>query len=74
MSLTQLTNFAQRYAEAWCGPAPDGVAGFYAENGSLAVNDIAPAVGRAAITEVARGFMNTFPDMKVTMDQVTPTP
>ena len=74
MSLTQLTNFAQRYAEAWCSPAPDGVAGFYAENGSLAVNDIAPAVGRAAITEVARGFMNTFPDMKVTMDQVTPTP
>ena len=33
MSLTQLTNFAQRYAEAWCSPAPDGVAGFYAENG-----------------------------------------
>ena len=36
---------------------PDSVAAFYAENGSLSVNNGPPAVGRAAIVEEARGFM-----------------
>jgi predicted ester cyclase len=34
------------------------------------VNDEPPAVGRAAIAEVAQGFMRTFPDLVVTMDNV----
>jgi catechol 2,3-dioxygenase-like lactoylglutathione lyase family enzyme len=42
----------------------------YAPNGSLKVNNAPPAVGRPAITEVARGFMTAFPDMVVTMDGV----
>lgn len=74
MSLTELTTFAQRYAEAWCSQVPERVAGFYAENGSLVVNDGVPAVGRMAIAGEARGFMTTFPDMKVTTDQVISTP
>jgi uncharacterized protein (TIGR02246 family) len=69
--LTDLKAFAKRYAEAWCSQDPDSVAAFYAENGSLSVNDGPPAVGRAAIAEEARGFMRTFPDMVVTMDDVT---
>ena len=68
--LAELTMFAKRYAEAWCTQNPDSVAGFFAEQGSLQVNDGPPAVGRAAIAEVARGFMSTFPDMVVTMDKV----
>jgi predicted ester cyclase len=40
-------------------------------NVSLSVNDGPRAVGRAAIAEEARGFMRTFPDMVVTMDDVT---
>ena len=65
------TTFAKRYAEAWCSQNPESVAAFFAENGSLRVNDAPPAVGRAAIAEVARGFMRDLPDMIVTMDDVT---
>ncbi|HEV8481814.1 MAG TPA: nuclear transport factor 2 family protein [Candidatus Eisenbacteria bacterium] len=62
--------FGQRYAQAWCSQDPDQVAAFYAEDGSLTVNDGEPAVGRAAIAGVARGFMTEFPDMVVTMDRL----
>jgi uncharacterized protein (TIGR02246 family) len=68
--LAELSEFAKRYAEAWCSKDPDQVAAFYSENGSLSVNDGPPSVGRAAIAEEARGFMTTFPDMIVTMDKV----
>ena len=70
--LATITTFAKRYAEAWCSQNPKRVAAFYAENGSLSVNDGPPAVGRAAIAREAQAFMITFPDMVVTMDDVTP--
>jgi predicted ester cyclase len=70
--LTELTNFAKRYAEVWCSQNPESVAAFFAENGSLSVNDGPPAVGRAAIAQVARGFMLHFPDMIVTFDKLEP--
>ena len=69
--LARVTTFAKRYAEAWCSQNPESVAAFFAENGSLRVNEGPPAVGRAAIAEVARGFMRDLPDMIVTMDDVT---
>ena len=69
--MSELHDFAQRYANAWCSQGPEKVAASFAENGSLKVNDGPPAVGRAAIAEEARGFMSTFPDMIVTMDDVT---
>src|SRR5689334_20943482 len=55
-----LDKFAQRYARTWCSQDPESVAAFFAENGSLKVNGGTPAVGRAAIAEVARGFMRDF--------------
>ena len=67
----KITRFAKRYAKAWGRQNPQSVAAFFAENGSLSVNDGPPAVGCAAITEVARGFMRDLPDMIVTMDDVT---
>jgi len=70
MTLTELTRFAKRYAEAWCSQNPENVAAFFAESGSLSVNDGTPAVGRAAIAEIARGFMHDFPDMTVTFDKL----
>lgn len=70
MTQVDLTRFGEAYASAWCSHDPDSVAASYAENGSLRVNDQSPAVGRAAIAEVARGFMRDFPDMMVTMDAV----
>src|SRR5882724_12691903 len=67
----EITKFAKRYADAWCSQNPESVAAFFAENGSLSVNDEPPAVGRAAIAKEAQAFMTTFPDMIVTMDEVS---
>src|SRR4030095_14208430 len=72
MSDAELRAFARRYAKAWCSQNPEGVAAFFAENGSLKVNNEAPAVGRAAIAAIARGFMRDFPDMIVTFDKLEP--
>jgi hypothetical protein len=69
--LAKIITSAKRYAKAWGSQNPESVAAFFAENGSLSVNDGPPAVGRAAISEVARGFMRDLPDMIVTMDDVT---
>src|SRR6266699_7206912 len=68
--MSELNDFAKRYTEAWCSQNPESVAAFFAENGSLTVNDEPPAVGRAAIADIARGFMRDFPDMIVTMNDV----
>ena len=72
MNRETLSEFAKRYAEAWCSHNPERVAAFFAENGSLKVNDDAAAIGRAAIAEVARGFMRDFPDLTVTFDKLEP--
>jgi ketosteroid isomerase-like protein len=69
-NLARLQSFAEAYTAAWCSQNPARVASFYAEDGSLQVNDAAPAVGRAAITEVAQGFMTAFPDMQVLFDEL----
>jgi predicted ester cyclase len=69
--LAKITTFAKRYAEAWCSQNPESVAAFFAENGSISINNGPPAVGRAAIAKEAQAFMTTFPDMVVTMDDVT---
>jgi predicted ester cyclase len=68
--MSELDDFASRYAKAWCSQNPENVAAFFAEGGSISINNGSPAVGRAAIAEEAGGFMRTFPDMIVTMDKV----
>jgi len=70
LGLDGAREFARRYTAAWCGQVPSAVAAFFAPDGSLQVNDAAPAVGRAAITEVAQGFMTAFPDLQVLMDDL----
>ena len=72
MTSDELNDFAASYARAWCSHNPESVAAFFAENGSLSVNDGPPAVGRAAVAEIARGFMRDFPDMIVTFDKLEP--
>lgn len=59
---------ARRYTAAWCSHDPDSVASFFAADGSLAVNGQEPAVSRAAIAAIARGFYEAFPDTVVSMD------
>lgn len=70
MTGAELQDFARRYTAAWCSQEATRVAGFFAENGSLKINDAPPNVGRSAITAAAQGFMTAFPDMVVTMDRV----
>ena len=65
-----IRSLSEAYTSAWCSQEPERVAAYYEETGSLTVNDGAPAVGRAAITGVARGFMSDFPDMQVLMDEL----
>lgn len=74
MTLAELTRFAERYAEAWCSQNPESVAAFFAERGSISINNGPPAVGRPTIAKEAQAFMTTFPDMIVTMDKVSRDP
>jgi hypothetical protein len=71
MDRTKLNDFAVRYTAAWCSQNAASVASFFADRGSLKVNDGTPAVGRAAITAVAQGFMTAFPNLVVKMDGLT---
>jgi len=71
MDPAKLKEFGTRYTAAWCSQDPRSVAAFFAEGGSLTINDGVPAAGRTAITAAAQGFMTAFPDMVVTMDSVT---
>lgn len=62
--------FARSYAQVWCSQRPQFVASFFAEDGTLTVNNGTPAKGRKAITAVAKSFMDAFPDMVVSMDSL----
>ena len=68
--MSELSEFARRYTEAWCSGEPARVAEHYSPDGSLTINDGSPAIGREAITEAARGFMDGFPDLRVEMDEL----
>ena len=68
MNTENLTEFAKRYAKAWCSHNPESVAAFFAENASLTVNGGPPTPA----LEIARGFMRDFPDMIVTFDKLEP--
>ncbi len=70
MDAVQLRDFATRYTAAWCSQNAARVAEFFAEDGSLTINDGTPSVGRAAISEAAQAFMTAFPDLIVAMDAV----
>lgn len=68
--LLELRDFASRYTAARCSQNPARVAAFFSQEGSLRVNHDPPAVGRAAVTQVAQTFMTAFPDLSVVMDDL----
>src|ERR1700680_2249949 len=70
MESTKLNDFAARYTAAWCSQNASRVASFFAEQGSLKINEGGPSIGRAAITAAAQSFMTTFPDLVVRMDRL----
>jgi uncharacterized protein (TIGR02246 family) len=71
MDAAKLREFATKYTAAWCSQDAERVASFFAENGSLKINEGNPSIGRTAITAAAQGFMTAFPDMVVTMDKLS---
>lgn len=64
-----LEAFGCRYAAAWSSGRPEAVAALFTEDGSIAINDDPPAHGRAAVRDVAEGFMTDFPDLEVRCDR-----
>jgi uncharacterized protein (TIGR02246 family) len=70
MKQNDFTDFGTRYAAAWSSQDPALLASFYAEDGSLTVNDGTPSFGRAAIKETAHSYMTAFPDMVVKMQHI----
>jgi hypothetical protein len=68
--LSELRDFAARYTAAWCSHEAARVAAFFSPAGSLTINGGVPAVGPAAITAAAQGFMTAFPDLQVFMDDL----
>jgi len=70
MDQNSLIAFGVEYANAWSSQKPEKVANCFASDASLQVNDGDPAVGTEAITNVAKGFMDAFPDMIVSMDSL----
>ncbi len=71
--MSELAEFAERYAAAWSGQDPAALASFFAHDGVLRINDGDPAVGRDAIAETARDFMTAFPDMVVRLEALRET-
>ncbi len=58
--------FARSYTEAWCSHDPAKVAAHYVPGGTIAINDGEPT----EIADVARSFIDAFPDIEVFMDDV----
>ena len=71
MNDNKLKEFAAKYTAAWCSQNAASVASFFAEDGSLKINNGEQSVGREAITKDAQGFMTAFPDMIVAMDSLS---
>jgi steroid delta-isomerase-like uncharacterized protein len=71
MNDNKLKDFATGYTAAWCSQNAASVASFFAENGSLKINNGNPSIGRENITKAAQGFMTAFPDMIVKMDSLS---
>ena len=71
MNDSELKSFGDRYATAWCSQNAASVAAFYEEKGSLQINSSAPSVGRSAIMSAAQSFMTAFPNLVVSMDEVS---
>jgi hypothetical protein len=69
-NMINIQDFATRYAASWSSQDPVGHSMFYAEEGTLRINDGEPSVGRAAVEKTARSFMTSFPDMDIRLVEV----
>ena len=61
---------ALRLSKAWSSQDPQGMAACYEPNGQQSINNGPPAVGREALAKVAASYMEAFPDLQVSLDQL----
>src|SRR5262249_32860084 len=62
----RVRELARSYTEAWCSHDPARVAAHFVPGGTIAINGGEPA----EVTQVARGFIDEFPDIEVFLDDV----
>jgi hypothetical protein len=62
----RIREFARSYTDAWCSHDPTKVADHFVPGGMIAINGGDPT----EVTEVARAFIDAFPDIQVFMDDV----
>ena len=62
----RIREFARSYTDAWCSHDPTRVADHFVSGGTIAINGGDPT----EVTEVARSFIDAFPDIQVFMDNV----
>lgn len=63
-------DFARSYTAAWNAHNPALVASHYAADGRIIINNGEPYVGVSGLSEMADGFITTFPDIRLTMDSL----
>ena len=59
-----------RASTAWSSQDADGMAACYEETASLTINNGTPPTGRAELAATARSYMDAFPDLSVSVDQL----
>jgi len=62
----RVRDLARSYTDAWCSHDPARVAAHFVPGGTIAINGGEPT----EITEVARSFIDAFPDIEVFMDDI----
>ena len=62
----RVRDFARSYTDAWCSHDPTRVADHFVPGGTIAINGAEPT----EVTDVARSFIDAFPDIQVIMDEV----
>jgi len=65
-----LWDLAVRCAKAWSSQDPEGMAACYEETGQQSINNEPPAIGRKALAAVAASYMEAFPDLQISLDQL----
>jgi hypothetical protein len=65
-----LMALALRYCDSWSSHHAEQIARYFAESGSLIINDEPRAVGRSKITALARTWMATIPDGVLKFDRL----
>lgn len=66
----KLVEFGKNYTEAWNSLDPEKVVSFYAEDGTLTINNGTPSAGRSQLAVTVKSYMEAFPDIHLDMDSL----